>query len=425
MKHTLLLLLTVLLFACENKKTIETPTEEKPVSEGNLTLPEGFYATIVADNLGRGQHLAVNKNGDVYVKLRQANEDGHTIIGLRDTDGDGKADEQVGFGNFTGTGIGIYNNYLYASSKTAIYRFALGENLLPNDTVPELVISGFLEQNEHDNKGFTFDNDGNIYVGIGSPTNCCQEQNRAAGSMGIDPCPDLKWQAGIWKFDANKANQTLKNNGTNYATGIRNCIGLDWNDASNGLFAMQHGRDQLSQFWGDLYDDKENAELPSEEFFQISEGDDFGWPYCYFDHLKDKKILNPEYGGDGETQGRCENVKRPIKGFPGHLAPNDLLFYTGEMFPTKYRNGAFIAFHGSWNRSPEPQQGYYVVFVPMNEKGEITGESEIFATGFAGAENIASPSDAEHRPTGLAQGADGALYVSDSKTGRIYRIAYQ
>jgi glucose/arabinose dehydrogenase len=200
---------------------------------------------------------------------------------------------------------------------------------------------------------------------------------------------------------------------------------LDWNDASNGLFAMQHGRDQLSQFWGDLYDAKENAELPSEEFFQISEGDDFGWPYCYFDHLKDKKILTPEYGGDGETQGRCEGVKRPIKGFPGHLAPNDLLFYTGEMFPEKYKNGAFIAFHGSWNRSPEPQQGYYVVFVPMNEKGEIMGDSEVFATGFAGTENIASPSDAEHRPTGLAQGADGALYVSDSKTGRIYRIAYE
>ncbi|NJN77186.1 MAG: hypothetical protein HC803_01715 [Saprospiraceae bacterium] len=270
MKYTTVLFLVLLMMACDTKKDVEPTSEKAPINDGNLTMPNGFYSTIVADNLGRGQHIAVNENGDIYVKLRQPNGEGHSIVGLRDVNADGKADEEVSFGMFTGTGLDIYNGYLYSSSKTAIYRFKLGKNLTPDNPIAEIVIDGFLSQNEHDNKGFTFDNDGNIYVGVGSPTNCCQEQNRTAGSMGIDPCPDLKWQAGIWKFDANKTHQDFKTDGSKYATGIRNCIGLDWNHATNGLFAMQHGRDQLSQFWGDLYDDKENAELPSEEFFKLT-----------------------------------------------------------------------------------------------------------------------------------------------------------
>jgi len=109
--------------------------------------------------------------------------------------------------------------------------------------------------------------------------------------------------------------------------------------------------------------------------------------------------------------------------FPGHVAPNDLLFYTGDMFPERYKNGAFIAFHGSWNRAPEPQEGYYVVFVPFDGENP-SGDWEVFADGFAGEEVIESTSDAEYRPCGLAQGPDGSLYVVDSNEGKVWRIIH-
>jgi glucose/arabinose dehydrogenase len=109
--------------------------------------------------------------------------------------------------------------------------------------------------------------------------------------------------------------------------------------------------------------------------------------------------------------------------FPGHMAPNGLLFYTGNQFPEKYKNGAFIAFHGSWNRSPLPQEGYYVAFVPFKD-GKPSGEREIFAKGFAGVSVVNTPREAEHRPCGLAQGPDGSLFVTDDVKGSVYRISY-
>jgi glucose/arabinose dehydrogenase len=116
-------------------------------------------------------------------------------------------------------------------------------------------------------------------------------------------------------------------------------------------------------------------------------------------------------------------MDRPLIGFPGHWAPNGLLFYTGKMFPEKYRHGAFIAFHGSWDRSPLKQAGYNLVFVPMKD-GKPSGPYEIFADGFAGKDQVITPRDAEHRPCGLAQGTDGSLYVSDDVKGTIYKIIY-
>ncbi len=150
---------------------------------------------------------------------------------------------------------------------------------------------------------------------------------------------------------------------------------------------------------------------------------DCGWPYCYYDEFQQKKVLAPEYGGDGKKVGRCEGKTDPILAFPGHLAPNDLLFYTGDQFPDKYKHGAFIAFHGSWNRSPEPQEGFYVAFVPF--KGDYpSGKWEVFANGFAETDTIRSPGDAKYRPCGLAQGPDGSLFVVDSNEGKVWRIAY-
>jgi len=187
---------------------------------------------------------------------------------------------------------------------------------------------------------------------------------------------------------------------------------------------VQHGRDQLHEFWPELYTENDGVNLPAEEFFLIKEGMDFGWPYCYYDQDKKKKILAPEYGGNADSAGRCKGKQDPIMAFPGHIAPNCLRFYTGSMFPEKYRNGAFIAFHGSWNRAPQEQLGFFVAFVPFKDSYP-SGPYEIFADGFKGPDKVMSPDDALHRPMGLAIGPDGSLYITDSKDGKLWRILFK
>jgi len=388
-----------------------------------LKLPEGFSALVFADTLGQTRHLEVNTNGNVYASLVRV-KNGGGIVCLRDVNGDGKADEIKYHGIYDGTGIGLHNGYLYFGADTLIVRYKLNEGeLLPAQNA-EIVAGGFSVQNQHASKPMTFDQNGNMYVTVGAPANACQQQDRTKGSPGIDPCPLLDLHAGIWRFKADVLNQDQAKDGYRYATGIRNAVAITWNNAENKLYAVQHGRDQLSQLFPEIYTDEQSAVLPAEEFLLVEDGSNFGWPYCYFDPAQNKKVLAPEYGGDGQKIGRCSDADDPILAFPAHLAPNDVLFYTGAMFPEKYKNGAFIAFHGSWNRAPLPQEGYYVVFVPFN--GKIPeGKWEVFASGFSGVDVVKSPRDAQHRPCGLAQGPDGSLYVSDDVQGRIYRIVYR
>lgn len=261
-----------------------------------------------------------------------------------------------------------------------------------------------------------------MYVPFGAPSNACQEPKRTPGASGLDPCPQLEDHAGIWRFDANTLDQTQKD-GYQYAKGIRSLVAMNWNPADGELYAVMHGRDDLLRLWPDKYSPWESALLPSEEFMRVTEGSDFGWPYCYYDQIRGEKVLAPEYGGDGKMVGRCADFDDPIIGFPGHWAPNDLVFYTGDQFPERYKQGAFIAFHGSTNRARYPQSGYFVGFVPFKD-GKATGEWEVFADGFAVVEPIVNTKDAYHRPMGIAVGPDGALYISDSVKGRIWKISY-
>lgn len=415
-------IIVLLLSGCLGNSEEEKTANRKYETGGtNLKLPEGFSAMIVADSVGRARHIAVNEKGDIYVKLGGL-KNGVGIVMLRDTDGDGKADEQSGFGDYGGTGIYIRDGYLYASSNQDVFRYKLNEDGRVIDTArPETIVKGLIDRRQHNSKSIVLDNNGNLYVNVGAYSNSCQVMDRSEGSPGRQPCPILDSAGGIWQFRADKQGQQY-GDGVRYATGLRNVVGLDWNAQANQLFVTQHGRDQLSQLFPGMYDDKKNAELPAETMYAINKGDDCGWPYIYYDHLQKKKILAPEYGGDGEKTGG-EKAIDPIMAFPGHIAPNGLLFYTGTMFPDKYRNGAFIAFHGSWNRAPEKQLGYFVAFVPF-ANGKPSGEWEIFANNFAGTHEINSPGDAAHRPCGLAQGPDGSLYVSDDTGGTIFRIFY-
>src|SRR5204862_2347868 len=134
---------------------------------------------------------------------------------------------------------------------------------------------------------------------------------------------------------------------------------------------------------------QENAERPAEPLYRAEQGSNFGWPYCFFDYGQKKLLLNPEYGGDGKAVGRCTQFTPPIAAFPAHWAPVDIMFYTGTQFPQKYRGGAFIAFHGSWNRG-KAQDGYYVTFQPF-AVGNPSGNFELFADAFAGPGPLSHP----------------------------------
>src|SRR5436190_2263466 len=364
MKNLSLLIVSfsvILFHACKSKEASKDAKEETKTDSVAITLPEGFSSLVVADSLGAARHIVVNSNGDIYVKLEKL-EDGHGILRLRDTNNDGSADDISGFGNYEATGIDIKNGFLYASSDDNVYRYKMDNNEVSAST-EEMIVEGLINKKEHSSKSITLDNNGFIYVNVGAPSNACQEKNREKGSPGMNPCPILDSAGGIWQFKADKVKQHY-GDGLRYVTGIRNIVGLDWNNSANDLYAVQHGRDDLDRMFPDLYTEEQRVNLPAEEMFRLKKGSDCGWPYCYYDPFQKKKVQGPEYGGDGKKVGRCADKTQPIMGFPGHWAPNDLLFYTGKMFPAKYQNGAFIAFHGSWNRGNK-QQGFFVVFVPF------------------------------------------------------------
>jgi len=416
------LLLSLLAFVGWTGARTVSAAQSCDPDDAGLTLPPGFCATVFADGLGAARHIAVATNGDVFVALRASRRGGTAVgvVALRDSDGDGKADTQRRFGELGGTGIALHDGYLYFAPDDRVLRYPLAAGSLEPSGPPETVVSGLPSRGSHSAKSIEISANGDLYVNIGAPSNSCQVEDRQRGSPGQDPCPQLERRGGVWQFDASASEQTQAD-GRRFATGLRNMVALELHPESGVLYGVQHGRDQLGQNWPELYDQQDNAEKPAEEFVRINEGDDFGWPYCFYDPELNEKVLAPEYGGDRETVGRCADVEDPIVAYPAHWGPNGLLFYTGGQFPERYAGGAFIAFHGSWNRAPLPQGGYNVVFQPF-ENGEPAGDWEVFADGFAGGTK--GPRDAEHRPSGLAQAPDGSIYVTDDRGGRVYRISY-
>ncbi|HEX8848794.1 MAG TPA: PQQ-dependent sugar dehydrogenase [Gemmatimonadaceae bacterium] len=408
-----------------------------PRNDTQLKLASGFCATIFADSVGAARHLVVAPNGVVYVTLEGTKPSPEKQIGgqpqppapsavvaMRDTTGDGKADviERIpGTGN---TGIGIYNNMLYVDEGTKIVRYAMDSTSIVPRGQPQTVVSGLPLSPGHRSRNFVIDRNGALYVNVGSATNACQAKDRAPDMPGTDPCTELRTRAGLWKFDANKTGQTFSPN-ARFVTGLRNGMGLAINPADGKLWATQHGRDGLFDYWKSKFPDpKYQAENPAEELVQANQNDDFGWPYCYYAVDQKKLVDAPEYGGDGKKDDRCKDKKEPVATFGGHWAPMDLFFYTGSQLPGKYRNGAFVVFHGSWNRAPEQQAPSRVVFQPLNGD-KANGDMEIFIDDFAQvpADQV-QPGTVKHRAVGIAQGPDGSLYISDDLGGRIYRVTY-
>ncbi len=392
---------------------------DRNARNGVIKVPAGFCARVFARNVGALRHLVVAPDGTVYAVL-SSEKDGGGVAVLRDTDGDGTADSIRYFGDVTGTGIALHDGYLYVGENTRVVRFRLlrGHPVQPGRA--EVVIGGFPEQHEHSTKSLAFGPHETLYVGVGAPSNACQKEDRVPGSPGIDPCPLLERHGGIWRFKADRTGQKASD-GTRYATGLRNMVAIAWNDHIGALYGVMMGRDQLHGNWPALFTAKQSAELPAEEFLRIDQGADYGWPYCYYDGLKHKLVLAPEYGGNGTKVGRCGRYAPPLLVFPAHWAPEAMLFYRGDAFPAEYRNGAFVAFHGSWNRAPLPQKGFVVAFVPFG-KSRPSGPWRLFATGFAGPGTVHSPGQARFRPVGVAEGPHGALYIADSQQGWIWRV---
>jgi glucose/arabinose dehydrogenase/cytochrome c5 len=406
-----------------------------PTNDSGLTLPAGFCATIFADGIGHTRHLAVSEAGVVYANTWSGRYYGNDVphaggflVALKDTDADGKADVTERFGATVqsggagGTGIGIYKGWLYAELNDKILKYPLSKGAVVPGDKPQVVVSGLPLGGDHPMHPFAIDAKGDMYVDVASATNSCQEKNRTLTSPGINPCTELETRGGIWRYDANKTNQVFSP-ADRFATGIRNGEGFGVDAGGHHIFVTQHGRDQLHTNWPDVIKDADQeATLPSEEVLLLTKGGDYGWPTCYYDPFRQALMLAPEYGGDGKTAGLCAQKGAPAAVFPAHWAPNDMVFYDGKQFPARYRKGLFVAFHGSWNRAPYAQGGYNVVYQALSGD-KASGQCEIFADGFAGADK--SPGKAAHRPTGLAVGPDGALYVADDVSGRIYRIEYR
>ena len=396
---------------------------------GGLTLPPGFCAAVIADNLGVARNLVIAQNGDIFVSLRsgppvqgQPPQPGF-ILGLRDTNGDGRIDLQEKFGTQGATGIRLRNGYLYYATTTSIERFKMAPGELKPSGPAEVIVGDFpsgANQRGHRDKDIAFDNAGNVYVNVGLPSNACASPDRQKGAKGQDPCPELEEHGGIWKISADTPGQKFSR-ANRFATGMRQAVALDWHDGN--LYVAMNSRDSLDTLYPEHFTIEDNINRPLEPLLLVKQGSVFGWPYCFFDGQTNKMILAPEYGGDGKEIGRCAQFEAPVANFPAHYAPVDLHFYTATAFPARYRGGAFMTSHGSWNRAPGPMAGYNILFQPF-VNGKAAGKFEVFADGFKGKDPLMSPAEAAARPNGTAQGPDGSLYITESVKGKTWRVVY-
>ncbi|HLZ63428.1 MAG TPA: PQQ-dependent sugar dehydrogenase [Ktedonosporobacter sp.] len=336
-----------------------------------LHLPTGFQSNIFYSGLSSPRFITFGPDGTLFVAERGTG----SIVALSDPGHTGKATRKIVVvsGLNDPTSLVFYQGALYVGEASRVSRFTLGPDLKATDTqviVPHLPTGG-----NHQTRTVLVGADGNLYVSIGSTCNDCIEQDQQ--------------RATVWTYHIDGSAGRL------YAKGLRNAVGMAINPWNKQIWVTNNGRDLL----GD--------DTPPETVYALQDGANYGWPLC---HAGD--IIDPDLGHDGD----CNSVSKPLIKMQAHSAPLGLAFYNASQFPQQY-HGMYIAFHGSWNRSVPT--GYKVVFVPMNDRGEITGNVEDFATGW-----LQSNNQAQGRPVGVVVGPDGVLYVSDDAAGMIYRISY-
>jgi glucose/arabinose dehydrogenase len=395
-----------------------------------LTLPPGFHAQVVATGLTGLRHIAVRDDHTLYASTRGGGGRGGANPGVLvlHLDADHKADRIDHFSTITGgTGIRIQGNWLYASSNAEVYRVALKKGEDVPSAAPQVLVTG-MPTNGFSNRILVLDGKGNLFVSVGGSGNICTAPaGRGAKPKGLHPCPGVTDRGGVWKFSAGKLNQKFPADGVQIATGLRDSVSLDYR-RGDALYLFMHDRADTHATWPDIFSEQDEDNL-AEELHRLPGGKtmvNMGWPYTYYDSARKARFMAPEYGGDNKVSPPPGLYADPVLVFhPSHSAPLDMLFYYGRQFPRSYRGGAFVARHGGQGPdTPQGHNGYDVVFIPFTGNGKA-GAPVTFAAGFAGpSPAMKSTAKAAYRPTGLATGPDGALYVTDSQKGRIWRISY-
>lgn len=339
-----------------------------------LSVPAGFAIELWADGIPNARFLRFTSAGDLLVSTPRS---GRVLLVERDRDGDGWPDgQQVLLENLDRPhGLDLHQGWLYVGETGAIARVRFDAERRQIEGPVERVVTDLPAGGNHWTRTIRFGPDGWLYVSIGSSCNVCVE---------TDPR-----RAALVRYRPDGSDEQI------VATGLRNAVGFDWHPESGDLYATDNGRDLL----GD--------DFPPCELNRVVPDGFYGWPFANGDRVPD-----PDFG-----EGRDEEIRAsipPVHAFRPHNAPLGIHFLRGDRWPSGYRHAAIVALHGSWNRTTK--DGYEVVSLHWNADGSI--EERPFATGF-----LRDGGDVIGRPVDVAEGPDGALYVSDDYGGAIYRIA--
>lgn len=363
---------------------IYNPTKEPATDErlARLTMPDGFRVERFAEDLKNPRMIAVDRDGTVYVTRREVGD----VLMLRDTNGDGRADVQQVVAErpqMHGIAIDRDGRRMYLTTVKEVF----AASIQPDGKLSELemLIDDLPDGGQHPNRTMQVGPDGRLYITVGSTCNACDETNPEHATM-LRATPDGQQR-------------------TIFARGLRNTLGFAWHPRTGQLWGMDHGIDWLGN------------DGNREELNLIEEGKHYGWPYVYEDGKPTPHRAPP----DGITHEQwAQMTEGPKATYTAHAAPMQLTFYTGNKFPSRYRNSAFIAMRGSWNRNPPV--GYEIVEIRFDDRGQPMG-IEPFVSGFLQEE---AEGRFAHigRLAGLAEMPDGSLIFCDDTNGNMYRIVY-
>ena len=382
LKMTLALALVIALHSCkENKKEDLKNTAEKVELDStdlallDLNLPEGFQIEVYARGVDGARSMAMGDNGTLFVGTRTENN----VYAIQDTDGDFKADNIMVLDTMeVPNGIAMRNGDLYVAQVGSLWKYSNIEEQLGGDLEKELIYDDFPTEFHHGWKYIAFGPDDKLYVPVGAPCNICNRTDE-----------DERF-ATISRMDPDGSNREI------YARGVRNSVGFTWHPDTKEMWFTDNGRDML----GD--------DIPPCELNKVTEvGQHFGYPFCHGGIVKD-----PEFG----DLHPCSDFVSPALQLDAHVAPLGIKFYTGNMFPSEYKGKAFIAEHGSWNRSKKV--GYRIMMVNI-EDGEAVS-TEPFIDGWLNEVE----QKATGRPVDILLLKDGSMLISDDYGDAIYRVSY-
>ena len=349
--------------------------------------PAGFKVEVFADNFQHPRWTYVAPNNDIFVVESNTRNSANRISIIRDLDFDGVADHRGVFkaGLNQPFGMLVLNNYFYIANTDGLYRYNYKEGDLElsgdGEKIVDLPAGGY---NNHWTRNLLASKDGSkIYISVGSASN--------VGEYGMDK--EVR-RAGILEIDPDGSNEKI------YASGLRNPVGMDWNPVTGELWTAVNERDMLGN------------NLVPDYITSVKEGGWYGWPYSYYGQIKDPRWE------DAPHNNLVEKAIIPDVSVGPHTASLGFTFYNGDAFPQKYKNGAFVGQHGSWNR--DPLSGYKVMFVPFVNGVPQTPED--FLTGFVANEETG---EVYGRPVGVTTLPDGSLLVNDDDSNVIWKVSVE